>query len=64
MNDVGNAISDNEDYRLEVLLVLPNLEKLDKETFKQEDYEEAKEVMAERIAEAEANVSYAFVVVC
>lgn len=52
----GNPISEHEDYRLEVLLILQQIESLDKDVFRPEDYEEVKEVAAERIAEAEAQV--------
>jgi len=50
----GNPMCETEEYRLDVLMELRQLKKLDKEPFSPEDYEDAKEMLAEKQAEEEA----------
>ena len=43
-----NPISDDKDYRLEVLVAVQQLDKLDKDKFSDEDKEEAASIRKER----------------
>lgn len=54
--NIGNPISENDDYRVEVLMELGQLDKIDKDLIVQEDRDEAAELRAERLAEEAATV--------
>ena len=41
---LGNPVADAEDYRVEVLIVIRRLERLDKDEFNEEERGEAEEV--------------------
>ncbi len=44
----GNLIENIDQYRLEVLITLPQLKKLDKDAFEEDEREEAKDLLDER----------------
>lgn len=45
---LDNPCSDETNYRLEVLVLLPRLERLDKESFEQDERAEANEIRQKR----------------
>ena len=49
-----NPVADEDDYRLEVLIAVRTLERLDKDEFTDEERHEAEEIYEQRKAEAEA----------
>ncbi len=50
----GNPVTKEHLYRTEVLIILPQLQRLDKNKFEEEDFEEAKDLQEERRVQAEA----------
>ncbi|KAL8601436.1 hypothetical protein ACOMHN_042440 [Nucella lapillus] len=51
-----NPVADEDDYRMEVLIALRTLERLDKDEFTDEERQEAEEIHENRKAEAEENM--------
>ena len=49
-----NPVAEEDDYRLEVLIALRRLERLDKDEYTDEERHEAEEIYEQRKAEAEA----------
>ena len=48
-NAADNPISEDEDYRVEVLVAVEGLERLDKDKFTEDEHEEASRIRSERI---------------
>jgi len=55
---LDNPCSDEPDYRLEVLVLLPHLQRLDKELFEQDERAEAKKIRQKREKEEEVRTAW------